>query len=98
MGANDILITGGAGFIGSHLAERLLSATEHHLSVVDNFDPFYPRAKKEQNLAGWKHHSRVRFVELDLRDRERLAELYADVRPKTVFHLAAKAGVRPSIE
>lgn len=93
-----ILITGGAGFIGSHLTERLLRTTDATLTLIDNFDPFYPRKAKERNLAAIGAHARLRFVERDLRDASATAALYDEVRPTTVFHIAAKAGVRPSIE
>jgi UDP-glucuronate 4-epimerase len=92
-----ILVTGGAGFIGSHLCERLLHETQAALVVVDNFDPFYSRSIKEANLASFRTHPRVHFVELDLRDGRRTRTLYDEARPDMVIHLAAKAGVRPSI-
>ncbi len=92
-----VLITGGAGFIGSSLADRLIQSTDAELVVVDNFDPFYPRAVKERNLAAIKASPRARFIELDLRDVAAVQSLLAQIRPSTVFHLAAKAGVRPSI-
>ncbi len=92
------LVTGAAGFIGSHLVERLLATTDEHVVGVDNFDPFYPRAVKERNLAELSKSPRFTFVELDLRDKAKTAALYAQHRPESVFHWAARAGVRPSIE
>jgi len=89
-----VLLTGGAGFIGSHLAERLL-AEGHAVVALDNFDPFYGRSIKERNLAASRDHDGFRLVEGDIRDVEALAAL-PDV--DTVVHLAALAGVRPSIE
>ena len=91
-----VLVTGGAGFIGSHLVDRLL-AEGHTITVLDNFDPFYPREVKEQNIRAHRQHPNWRLVERDLRD---LSGLRADLRDRyDVFvHLAAKAGVRPSIE
>ena len=92
-----ILITGAAGFIGSHLAERLLERGDQVVGL-DNFDPFYPREAKERNLRGPKAHSGFSFVEADLRDARAMAELMERHRPQRIVHLAAKAGVRPSLE
>ena len=90
------LVTGGAGFIGSHLVDSLL-ADGWRVTSLDNFDPFYDRALKEQNLSGQRGHGAYTLVEGDIRDWEllnaRLPERY-DV----VVHIAARAGVRPSIE
>jgi UDP-glucuronate 4-epimerase len=92
-----ILITGAAGFIGSHLAERLLARGDQVVGL-DNFDPFYPREAKERNLGGPKAHSGFTFVEADLRDARAMAEVVERHRPQRIVHLAAKAGVRPSLE
>ncbi len=92
-----ILITGAAGFIGSHLAERLLARGDQVIGL-DNFDPFYPREAKERNLSGPKAHAAFTFVEADLRDAGAMADLVERHRPQRVVHLAAKAGVRPSLE
>ena len=92
-----ILITGAAGFIGSHLAERLLARGEQVVGL-DNFDPFYPREAKERNLSGPKVHPGFTFVEADLRDAGAMAGLVERHRPRRIVHLAAKAGVRPSLE
>lgn len=92
-----ILVTGAAGFIGSHLCERLLSQG-YKVIGLDNFDPFYDRAVKEANLDLVKKKSSFEFIEADLVDRE---SLFCSLRSKSidvVIHLAAKAGVRPSIE
>ena len=91
-----ILVTGGAGFIGSHLVDRLL-ADGHRVTVVDNFDPFYDPAVKEKNIAGHLGNGNYRLLRLDIRDLEGMrAELEGDF--ECIVHLAAKAGVRPSIE
>ncbi|MCA9249747.1 MAG: GDP-mannose 4,6-dehydratase [Phycisphaerales bacterium] len=93
MGA--IIVTGAAGFIGSHLCERLL---EQHRTVIgfDNFDDFYDPAIKRQNLAQCLDHDSFAMHEGDIRDADAVARLFAgDV--ETVVHLAARAGVRPSI-
>jgi UDP-glucuronate 4-epimerase len=92
-----VLVTGAAGFIGSHLCERLL-ADGHAVVGLDNLDPFYDPARKQANLrllseAGG---ARFHFVQADLRDRAALAR--AVVGADAVVHLAALAGVRPSIE
>jgi UDP-glucuronate 4-epimerase len=91
------LVTGGAGFIGSTLVDRLL-ADGGEVIALDNFDPFYDEAAKRANLAAALRHPHFRLVEADIRDREAIARTMADVRPEGVVHLAAKAGVRPSIE
>jgi UDP-glucuronate 4-epimerase len=90
------LITGGAGFIGSHLAARLLAAG-HRVRVLDNLDPFYDVAQKRRNLAELAAvgGDRFEFQEGDLRDGEACRR--AVVGATTVVHLAALAGVRPSI-
>jgi UDP-glucuronate 4-epimerase len=97
-----ILVTGGAGFIGSHLCERLLCAG-HDLVVVDNFNDFYDPALKRRNI-GEVAETAVRtgheflLCEGDIRDGELVAALFAQERPEAVIHLAAAAGVRPSIQ
>jgi UDP-glucuronate 4-epimerase len=89
-----VLVTGAAGFIGSHLVEAL-TAQGHEVVGVDNFDPFYPRAMKERNLDEIGHRPGFSFREQDLLD---VAALHALLTPDTVIvHLAAKAGVRPSL-
>lgn len=87
-----VLVTGGAGFIGSHLVEALLR-DGHAVTVFDSFDPYYPREAKERNLSGVR--DRIQLVEGDIRDRARLDRALAGA--EAVVHLAARAGVRPSI-
>jgi UDP-glucuronate 4-epimerase len=91
------IITGGAGFIGSNLVDRLL-AEGHEVTAVDNFDPFYPRPEKERNLRAALGHARFRLVELDIRDAPGVESVVRETRPEAIVHLAARAGVRPSIE
>jgi len=92
-----VVVTGAAGFIGSHLVERLL-ADGYSVWGMDNFDPFYPRSIKEANLGVANAHTEFRFAEGDLRDPAFLADLFGEASPGAVIHLAARAGVRPSIE
>lgn len=96
MKSQHVLLTGGAGFIGSHLSENLLSSG-HTVTSIDNFDDFYSSDIKKRNLKVSLEHRACRFVELDIRNRkvldERLEGTY-DV----IIHLAAKAGVLPSIQ
>ena len=94
-----ILVTGAAGFIGSHGGEALLREGATVIGL-DNFDPFYPRDVKEGVLAELREAEgadRFRFAECDLRSPGDLAQLFDIESPTSVIHLAAKAGVRPSI-
>lgn len=90
------LVTGGAGFIGSHLVERLLR-DGNSVTAVDNFDSFYSPEIKRQNLSSARQHSRFRLLDADIRDLESLLRSTADDTFDVVIHLAARAGVRPSI-
>lgn len=92
-----VLVTGNAGFIGSHLVERLLDLG-HSVVGFDNFDPFYDPAIKRRNLAAAQAHPRFEFIEGDLRRREQVDALFAGRRIDRVFHGAARAGVRPSLK
>lgn len=94
---NPVLITGCAGFIGMHCAKRLL---EQGVAVVgiDNLNNYYDVALKHARLAELRPHAHFRFVELDLADRQGMADLFAEVAPSKVLHLAAQAGVRYSID
>jgi UDP-glucuronate 4-epimerase len=92
----NYLVTGGAGFIGSHVVDRLLAQGES-VTVLDNFDPFYPRSRKEANLESASRHPAFRMISGDINDAAALARASEDDWPDVVIHLAAKAGVRPSI-
>ena len=94
---NPVLITGCAGFIGMHCAKRLL---EQGVPVVgiDNLNNYYDVALKHARLDELRPHAHFRFVELDLADRQGMADLFAEVAPSKVLHLAAQAGVRYSID
>jgi len=92
-----ILLTGAAGFIGSHLAERLLARGDTVVGI-DNFDPYYDPALKQRNLLSARTQPGFSFRQVDICQERAVRELMRDVRPEIVVHLAAKAGVRPSIE
>ncbi len=92
-----VVVTGGAGFIGSHLVDRLLLDGQEVI-VVDNFDSFYDPARKRANLAAAANHPRCQLHHLDIRDAQAINRLFRERRPAAVVHLAARAGVRPSIE
>ena len=92
-----MIITGAAGFIGSILVDRVLERGDEVVGV-DNFDPFYPESRKRANLARASRDPRFRLVELDIRDTERVAAAIVEARPDAIVHLAARTGVRPSIE
>jgi UDP-glucuronate 4-epimerase len=95
--ANHVLLTGGAGFIGSHVAEALLRRGLQ-LSVIDSLDDFYSPAAKRANLEAVRKVGNFSFNELDLCDFDALRQAISKLRPDTIIHLAARAGVRPSIE
>jgi UDP-glucuronate 4-epimerase len=91
-----ILVTGGAGFIGSHLVDLLLKE-DHQVDVVDNFDPFYDSSIKKANIAAHLDHPNYKLHQLDIRDLENMRQTLPGGYD-AIVHLAAKAGVRPSIE
>ncbi|MBI5537315.1 MAG: NAD-dependent epimerase/dehydratase family protein [Deltaproteobacteria bacterium] len=92
-----IAISGGAGFIGSHLAEQLL-AQGHDVLCLDSFDRFYPAPIKIANLKDVLSHPRLTLCAMDLCESEALDEAIGEFKPEALVHLAANAGVRPSIE
>lgn len=97
-----ILVTGAAGFIGSHVVEAVVGRGGRVVGV-DNFDPFYDRAAKVRNVeagvaaAGRHGAGGYELVEADICDQDAMREVFGRARPAGVIHLAAKAGVRPSI-
>jgi UDP-glucuronate 4-epimerase len=93
----SILITGGAGFIGSHLVDQLLREGGWQISVVDDFNDFYDPAIKRENLAPYSSHPDVKLIEADIRDQAALARAFAGASFDCIVHLAARAGVRPSL-
>jgi UDP-glucuronate 4-epimerase len=93
------LVTGGAGFIGSHVCEQLLGAG-HELVVVDDLNPFYEPSLKQENLDALVQMggNRFHFVNCDITDRKGLDKIFNRACFDQVIHLAARAGVRPSLE
>jgi len=92
-----LLITGGAGFIGSHIADRRLACGDS-VVVLDDFNDYYDPLVKRANVAPHLAEPRYRLVEGDIRNRELVFRLFADERFDAIVHLAARAGVRPSLE
>jgi UDP-glucuronate 4-epimerase len=92
-----ILLTGGAGFIGSHVAEALIRHGAK-LSIVDNLDNFYAPSRKQLNMQEIRKAGTYDFFEADVRDMDALLRLARRIQPEIIIHLAARAGVRPSIE
>jgi UDP-glucuronate 4-epimerase len=87
-----VLVTGGAGFIGWHLVKALLDRGDE-VSIIDNFDPFYPERLKRRAL-----DPRAQLFEADIRDEDAIGKTIGSFRPNVIVHLAALAGVRPSLE
>ena len=92
-----ILLTGAAGFIGYHVAQRLLAAG-HQVTGIDNLNDYYEVSLKQARLARLTPHGNFRFQQLDLADRSGMAALFAQGGFARVIHLAAQAGVRYSLE
>jgi UDP-glucuronate 4-epimerase len=97
---SHILVTGGAGFIGSHLTRRLLARGDR-VTVLDDFNDYYDPARKRENVASLLatdgFRERYQVAEGDIRDETLVDRLYAEGRFDAVIHLAARAGVRPSL-
>jgi UDP-glucuronate 4-epimerase len=94
---NNILITGGAGFIGSHLVDRLMAEGEWRITVVDDFNDFYDPEIKRANLSAHVPSASYNLVKADIRDRAALENIFNETRFECIVHLAARAGVRPSL-
>jgi UDP-glucuronate 4-epimerase len=96
MKSTNVLLTGGAGFIGSHLAAQLL-ARGARLTIIDNLNDFYRPEEKQANLDAVRRTGPYYFACTDLRNASELGEQFKRAQPEIVIHLAAYAGVRPSI-
>ncbi len=94
----NILVTGGAGFIGSHLVRSLLSEGNREIVVVDNFNDFYSPTCKRENIGEFLSDPNFKLYEADICDRESLRGVFESSRFSAIVHLAARAGVRPSLE
>ena len=94
--ARKVLVTGGAGFIGSHLVSAVLGRGDE-VGIVDNFDPFYPERLKRRALEPLLAAG-ARLFTADIRDAAAMKQAFAETKPEVVVHLAALAGVRPSLE
>jgi len=92
-----VLVTGGAGFIGSHLCERLLDE-EFQVINVDNFNDYYSPETKRHNILNALKNPNYQLCEGDIRDKDFLDKTFTDYQPDIVVHLAAMAGVQPSLE
>ncbi len=92
-----ILVTGAAGFIGSHACEHFIRLN-YNVIGIDNFDTFYPVKFKNSNLVELRGNKQFQFYEGDIRNKTILNEIFSSNQIDVVIHLAAKAGVRPSIE
>jgi UDP-glucuronate 4-epimerase len=93
----NILVTGGAGFIGSHLVDRLLAEGGWQITVVDDFNDFYSPEIKHANIAEHLKSPNYRLVDADIRDAETMAAIFSEYKFDVIIHLAARAGVRPSL-
>lgn len=92
-----IVVTGGAGFIGSHLSRRLVDEG-HRVAVVDNLDDYYAPALKRADLRQLADSTLFSFQEADICDSSRIEQVFTAEQPEAVIHLAARVGVRPSLE
>ncbi len=95
--SQHLLVTGGAGFIGSHLSRRLLGRGDR-LTVLDDFNDFYDPVRKRRNVEPLLARPDYRLVEGDIRDQALVDRLFAEGGFDAVIHLAARAGVRPSLK
>ena len=91
------LVTGGAGFIGSHLVDRLLSSGAEQITVIDDFNNFYDPEIKRANISEHVTDPRYKLAAVDIRDRAALKEIFNQNNFDGIVHLAARAGVRPSL-
>ena len=94
----NILITGGAGFIGSHLVDHLLLEGDWAVTVVDDFNDFYAPTIKRNNVKAHEQNPAYKLIEADIRDQAALAKVFDNTQFDVIVHLAARAGVRPSLK
>ena len=94
----NILITGGAGFIGSHLVDHLLAQNGWRVTVVDDFNDFYAPSIKRENVKTHLSNPSFELIEADIRDPESLRQALSETNFDCIVHLAARAGVRPSLK
>jgi UDP-glucuronate 4-epimerase len=92
-----VLVTGGAGFIGSHVSEAFLREG-HQVAIVDDLNDFYSPSLKEENLASVRSTGQITFHQADICDESAVRDIFKESRPELVVHLAARAGVRPSLQ
>lgn len=92
-----VLVTGGAGFIGSHRVERLLDLN-CEVSVIDDLNNFYPPALKQENLSEMRKRGNFQFYECDICDQQQVSRILEQNTPEAILHLGARAGVRPSLK
>lgn len=97
MNKQKILVTGGAGFIGSHLVDALLDYG-HHVICLDSFDDFYPIFCKEENIKEHLTSKNYLLIKGDISNKNFIIKTFHEIQPEIVIHLAARAGVRPSVE
>src|ERR1051326_746249 len=94
----NILVTGGAGFIGSHLVDHLLAESLWRVTVIDDFNDFYDPSLKRENLKPHLSNPNCELIELDIRDQDELRRVFTNTQFDCIVHLAARAGVRPSLQ
>lgn len=94
----SILITGGAGFIGSHLVDQLLAGGDWRVTVIDDFNDFYAPEIKRRNVCAHEKNPAYQLFEADIRDNAALGQIFTHTNFDCIVHLAARAGVRPSLK
>ncbi|MEP6922803.1 MAG: NAD-dependent epimerase/dehydratase family protein, partial [bacterium] len=94
----NILVTGGAGFIGSHLVDQLLTEGDWSVTVIDDFNNFYDPAIKRRNVVEHQKTPAYELFKADIRDKPALDAIFKQKSFECIVHLAARAGVRPSLE
>jgi len=94
----NILVTGGAGFIGSHLVDHLLAEGEWTITVIDDFNDFYAPEIKRNNIRAHEKNPAYNLIEGDIRNHSTLAQVFNQTGFDAIVHLAARAGVRPSLK